>query len=324
MVKANTTTKTPRKPITMQVFGDAGPSRLERMRAKLAKPAEPATTPDKPAVDEVAAVGAVGGRKVVAIDKVLENPGNERKTFRGMEGITATVEAFGILEPPTVEPKGDGTYLLVTGHRRARAARSLGHETIEVLVRDADDERLRRRKSIVSNVQHQDVDAIELAEGLQALLDEDEAIGTQADLAAAIGKTRSWVSETLGILRLKPALQVKVRAHDRPLPYDAISKIAREDVAHQDELIDALLTGEGVTDIRARIAARAESEGDTADAAKAKKRPKAGTRAGGGTITFDLDGGVSLVLRHPGRAPSLADQAKLLRSALGQLEAQAA
>ena len=308
MVKANT--KTSRKPITMQVSGDAGPSRLERMRAKLAKPAEPATTPtpDKPAEDEV---GAVGGRKVVAIDKVLENPGNERKTFRGMEGITATVEAFGILEPPTVEPRGDGTYLLVTGHRRARAARSLGHETIEVLVRDADDERLRRRKSIVSNVQHQDVDAIELAEGLAALLDEDDDIATQADLAAAIGKSRAWVSETLGILRLAPALQVKIKAADRQLPYDAISKIAREKGTFQAKLVDDLLAGASVTDIRASIAAGPD--------AKPAARPKTTTRSNGGTITFDVEPGQAVILRYTGRTPNKERQRELLEAAVAKV-----
>ncbi|MEL7237971.1 MAG: ParB/RepB/Spo0J family partition protein, partial [Planctomycetota bacterium] len=214
-------TKTPakrpiKKQISKSITKSDGPSRLERMRAKLAGggaaipvASEQAPTPTTPTTDDQQ------GRRLVPIEQVIENPGNERKTFRGMEGITATVAAFGILEPPTVEQLDDGRYLLVTGHRRARAARELGHTEIEVLVRDADTDRMRRRKSIVSNVQHQDVDAIELAEGLQALLDEDDEVNSQADLAEAIGKTRSWVSETLGILRLKPALQVKIKQCDR-------------------------------------------------------------------------------------------------------------
>ena len=292
MVKQNTMTLG-----RMKIKPAAEPSRLDRMRAKLGGADSPA-----------ASGNAAEGRRVVPLAKVVENEGNERKTFRGMEGITATVEAFGILEPPTVEPRPDGTYLLVTGHRRTRAARSLGHETIEVLVRPGGGAAERRRKSIVSNVQHQDVDAVELAEGLQALLDEDESVTSQADLAAAIGKSRAWVSETLGILRLKPALQLKVRQADRQLPYDAISKIARESPADQETLIGDLLAGAGVTDIRAKIAAKKPVGG------------KARTRQGG-SVTYDVGDGVRVVLHHPGDTPSPAKQADALRAALAQLAA---
>ena len=305
-------TKTKRTPLKMEVTAGKQPSRLERMRAKLGDggtapaPVSREATPATPSTE--------AGRRVVDIDKLVENPGNERKTFRGMEGIKATVEKFGILEPPTVEPKGDGTYLLVTGHRRTRAARELGLTQIEVLVRTPDDEKLRRRKSLVSNIQHQDVDAIELAGGLQLLLDEDDDLATQSDLAAAIGKSKAWVSETLGILRLKPALQAKVKSADRQLPYDAVSKIARADEKDQAELIDALLSGAGVTEIRRQIA---NKKGGSTKVSAANARPAKRETA------FVVAPGVSVIIRTEGLAADASlDPVKALELALAAASEQ--
>ena len=59
------------------------------------------------------------GRLVVSLDRLLEDPQNERKTFRNMEGLIASVKVFGVIEPITVMPEGDG-FRILTGHRRAR------------------------------------------------------------------------------------------------------------------------------------------------------------------------------------------------------------
>lgn len=323
---AKTAKKSPaRKPLKLELPAGDGLSRLDRMRARLSNGGEGVATVETAPAPAKPEPIREQGRRIVPIDKVIENPGNERKTFRGMDGIKATIEAFGILEPPTVEPQGDGTYLLVTGHRRTRAAREVGLTEIEVLVRDPDAERVRRRKSIVSNVQHQDVDAIELAEGLQTLLDEDETITSQAELAAAIGKSRAWVSETLGILRLRPDLQVRVRNSEQQLPYDAISKIAREDEAFQEQLIDDLLNGAGVVGIRAKIAERKEKGGKPTNPAKAKPAASAGkgveTPA---EITLLAGENVSVILRSMAGPLTSEQQIAALRTALAHAEQQAA
>ena len=167
------------------------------------------------------------GRFVVSVDKVVEDPRNERKTFRNMDGLIASIEAVGVIEPLTVTPEEDGTYRIITGHRRFRAAKAAGLDTVEVLIRDPETEQARRRKSIVSNVQREDLGPVEAAEGLQALLDEDDAIHTQEGLATVLGKSKQWVSEMLRILTLPPRLQEKVRTSELTLPYDAITRVAR-------------------------------------------------------------------------------------------------
>jgi ParB family chromosome partitioning protein len=209
------------------------------------------------AVKRMAAAGALGGGKkegrlIVSLDRISEDPHNERRTFRNMDGLIASVKSVGLIEPLTVTPEGDN-YRIVTGHRRYRAARAAGLVQVEVLIREPDDERLRRQKSLVSNVQREDIGPVELAEALRSLID-DDIIDSQKKLAAVIGKDKTWVSRMLRILDLPIRLRVKVASTQLSLSYDAVAEIARlTDPKHQDELVDAILSGATQQEIRQRI-----------------------------------------------------------------------
>lgn len=203
------------------------------------------------------------GRFIVSIHKLLEDPDNERRTFRGMDGLIASVRAHGIVEPITVTPEGDH-FRILTGHRRYRAAKAIGLTDIEVIARDPDDALTRRRKSIVSNVQREDIGAIEMAEALQTLLDEDSSISSQRQLAGLIGKSEQWVSQMLRILTLPAKYQEKLRTSQVFVSYDSAMRIARCEPAEQAELIEATLRGETTREIRGRIA-------ENKDPAKGKK-----------------------------------------------------
>lgn len=194
------------------------------------------------------------GRMVVSIEKVVEDPQNERKTFRNMEGLIASIKAVGIIEPVTVTPLAGDSYMIVTGHRRFRAAKAAGLEKIEVLIRDAEAEQTRRRKSVISNVQRENLGPVELAEALQSLLDEDETVGTQRALASVIGKSEVWVSEMLKVLELPAQLQEELRTSEVAIPYDSVTKVARvKEAALQQELVQDLITGATNRDIRQKI-----------------------------------------------------------------------
>lgn len=196
------------------------------------------------------------GRFVISIHKLLEDPNNERRTFRGMEGLIASVKIHGIVEPITVTPEGE-QFRILTGHRRYRAAMAAGLAEIEVIAREPEDALIRRRKSIVSNVQREDIGVVEMAEALQTLLDEDQSIRTQRELAHLIGKSEQWVSDMLRVLTLPARLQEKLRTSESPVAYDSVMRIARtDDPELQDELVKATLAGESVRDIRSRIAER--------------------------------------------------------------------
>jgi ParB family chromosome partitioning protein len=194
------------------------------------------------------------GRLVVSLDKLREDPHNERKTFRNMEGLIASVKAVGLIEPITVTPDAQGLYQIITGHRRYRAALAAGLAQVEVLIREPEDELKRRQKSIISNVQREDIGPVEMAEALQALIEEDPRVSSQEDLARMIGKDKAWVSGMLRILTLPTALQEKVGSTQLSVGYDAIIRIARlDDPRLQAELIEMLLQGASQADIRERI-----------------------------------------------------------------------
>ncbi|HEY7119037.1 MAG TPA: ParB/RepB/Spo0J family partition protein [Tepidisphaeraceae bacterium] len=232
-----------------------------------------------------AAIGGIEkrGRLVVGIDRLVEDPRNERKTFRNMDGLIASIKSVGLIEPITVTPlesdtKASGStagkYQIVTGHRRFRAAKAAGLAQVEVIVRDPTDELTRRQKSIVSNVQREDVGPVELSEALQALLDEDEQIKSQDDLARMIGKDKTWVSGMLRILSLPAELQRKVGTSQLAISYDTMIRIARlDDAKHQADLIAALVDGATNRQIRQRIDALKGRGGvvDEATAASSKK-----------------------------------------------------
>ncbi len=214
------------------------------------------------------------GRLVVGIDRLREDPRNERRTFRNMEGLIASIKAVGLIEPITVTPEEgeERTYRIVTGHRRYRAAKKAGLSQVEILIRDPDDELTRRVKSIVSNVQREDVGPVEMAEGLQSLMDEDARIKTQEDLAKLIGKDKTWISGMLRILSLNPQLRRKVETSQHSVSYDAMINIGRLDEPKlQEELIDAVLNGAGVRDIRFGIGG---NKGRPAKAAGESSAPK--------------------------------------------------
>jgi len=90
------------------------------------------------------------GRLIVNIDRLLEDPKNERKTFRNLDGLVASIKTVGLIEPITVTPEeaadasassGQGSdrevrYRIITGHRRFRAAKLAGLTQVEVLIRE--------------------------------------------------------------------------------------------------------------------------------------------------------------------------------------------
>ncbi len=196
------------------------------------------------------------GRLVVGISKVKEDAKNERKTFRNMEGLIASIKEVGLIEPITVTAEADETYRIITGHRRYRAAKAAGLEQVEVLIREPEDELVRRQKSVVSNVQREDVGPVELAEALQSLMDEHPKVKSQGDLARLIGKDKAWVSGMLRILSIPLKLQKKVGTSQLSVSYDSMIRIARLDEPKaQERLVDAVLTGASVRDIRGHIGA---------------------------------------------------------------------
>ena len=193
------------------------------------------------------------GRLVVSVERLIEDPRNERRHFTGLDELAASIRQFGIVEPLTVMPHEGDTYRIITGHRRFRAAKLAGLSSVEVIIRDAEEERVTRLKSLVSNVQRQDLNPVDLAEALQGRLEDDASL-TQRKLAKMIGKDEQWISSMLGILRMPKRLLTKLRTSQVSLPYDAVCKIARlRNEDDQKQLVALLLSGATTRAIRTQI-----------------------------------------------------------------------
>jgi len=130
---------------------------------------------------------------------IKPNPEQPRRRFdqAALEELAASIKKQGLLQPLLVRPKGEG-YELVAGERRYRAAQLAGLEEVPVVVRDLDDTEV-LELALVENLQREDLNPVEEALGYQRLL---EMGHSQAQIAEAVGKARSTVTNALRLLQL--------------------------------------------------------------------------------------------------------------------------
>jgi ParB family transcriptional regulator, chromosome partitioning protein len=144
----------------------------------------------------------------IAISRISPNPHQPRKRFdeEDLASLAQSIAEHGILQPVLVTETIDG-YQLVAGERRLRAAQAAGLERIPAVVRQlADREQL--QLALVENLQREDLDPLETAEGYRQLIEEFGY--SQDEVATRVGKARSTVANTLRLLDLAPGVQAAV------------------------------------------------------------------------------------------------------------------
>lgn len=143
----------------------------------------------------------------VPIEKISRNPRNPRRNFAegDLADLALSIREHGLVQPVVVRPAATaGTYELIAGERRWRAAQRAGLAEIPVIIRDVDD-RVALELAIVENVQRADLNPVEEALGYQQLIENYNY--SQADLGQVIGKSRSHVANTLRLLKLPEAVR---------------------------------------------------------------------------------------------------------------------
>ena len=142
------------------------------------------------------------------INEVEPNRNQPRKNFnqKALEELAKSIEQNGIIQPILVRPMSDGSYQLIAGERRWRAARMAGLHEVPVTIREMTDEEA-SVFALIENLQREDLNPVEEAEGLKSLI---EAYGfTQEEAADRVGKSRTAVTNTLRLLKLpSPVLQM--------------------------------------------------------------------------------------------------------------------
>jgi len=154
------------------------------------------------------AAGAAEGVRDIPIELVHRNPDQPRRHFPEEEiaELEASIRDKGVLQPILVRPspKITGEYEIVAGERRWRAAQQAGLRAIPALVRVLDDDKA-FEIAIVENVQREDLNAMEEAQAYASLM--RRMAYTQDKAAAAVGKSRSHVANTLRLLQLPETVQ---------------------------------------------------------------------------------------------------------------------
>lgn len=147
------------------------------------------------------ATGNENGSTMLNINEVEPNRNQPRKIFNesGLEELAKSIEQNGIIQPILVRPMTDGSYQLIAGERRWRAARMAGLTEVPVTIREMSDEEA-SIFALIENLQREDLNPVEEAEGLKSLI---ESYGfTQEEAADKVGKSRTAVTNTLRLLKL--------------------------------------------------------------------------------------------------------------------------
>jgi ParB family chromosome partitioning protein len=201
--------------------------------------------------------GNSGEITTVRISDVAPNHFQPRRVFNEVElgELEASLRTTGLLQPITVRAKSGGGWELVAGERRLRAATRLGWTEIPALVRDFDD-RAMLTLALVENLQRADLNALEEAEGYQRLLDEFEL--TQQQVADAVGKDRSTVTNLLRVLAL-PAAVRRMLEQGQISTGHARALLAVKDAKQQLDLANEIIAHQlSVREVEARARAVAE------------------------------------------------------------------
>ena len=139
------------------------------------------------------------------IDEIISNPYQPRKTFddEKLNDLTNSIKERGIIQPIVVRPSKsqDEKFEIIAGERRWLAAKKANLDSVPVVILNVDDEKS-LEFAIVENVQRQDLNPIEEAKGYQKLIDEFNY--NQEKLSKFIGKSRSYIANSLRLLSLSP------------------------------------------------------------------------------------------------------------------------
>lgn len=184
----------------------------------------------KPATDTIS---------TVPLAKVTSNPFQPRKEFdeTALEELTQSIRQQGVITPITVRRMPDGSYQLIAGERRTKAAQRAGLKEIPAYIRTATDNQM-MEMALVENIQRADLNAMEVALAYRSLIEECRL--THEELSEKVGKDRSTITNYLRLLNLPSETQLALSrdvismAHARALA-------GVEDVERHLELLHAVI-----------------------------------------------------------------------------------
>ena len=180
-------------------------------------------------------VGTEGAEyQEVPISAIRPNTHQPRRGFdeESLGTLAASIRELGVLQPVLVRPLDDGTFELIAGERRWRAAKRAGLQAVPAIVRDADDA-VSLEQALVENVQREDLNPLDEAAAFQQLIEDFKL--THEELAARVGKSRVAITNSLRLFQLPPSIQ-KLVAEGTLSAGHARALLGTPDRAYQEQL----------------------------------------------------------------------------------------
>ncbi len=170
----------------------------------------------------------------IPVVEIRPNSYQPRSVFddEGIASLAASIQELGVLQPILVRPGEDGSYELIAGERRWRAAKRAGLTTIPAIVKAADDNGA-LEEALVENLHRVDLNALDEAAAYQQLVDDFHL--THDQIAQRVGKSRAAVTNTLRLFQLSPAIQRMVLDANLS-PGHARALLGTDDKAFQEAL----------------------------------------------------------------------------------------
>lgn len=141
----------------------------------------------------------------INVDEVRPNKNQPRKQFdvESMSELMNSIDQYGVIQPIIVRSIVNG-YEIIAGERRWRAAKNLGLKNVPIVVRKADDMTV-AKLALVENIQRENLNEIEEANAYQELIENHKL--TQKELSDIVGKSRSYITNLLRLLKLEEEIQ---------------------------------------------------------------------------------------------------------------------
>lgn len=151
------------------------------------------------------------GVTTLRISELVPNRSQPRREFaqEDLDALTESIKSVGVLQPLLVRPLSDGTYQIVAGERRWRAAGQAGLSEVPVVIRALSDSET-QLFALVENLQRKDLNPLEQAEGIRDLINKYGF--TQDQVAMRVGISRPAVTNVLRLLELPPKTAAMVRS----------------------------------------------------------------------------------------------------------------
>lgn len=161
-------------------------------------------------VEELAHFQRTIGR-VIPVDQIAPNPEQPRVEIGDLTELSRSIRQNGVLEPLLVKPNGDGTFMIIAGERRWRAANLAGLTEVPCIELDIDQQSI-AEIALIENLQRKDLTVWEEADGLAFL---SARFGyTHEEIARKIGKSRTTVTESMAVAGLPESIREKCRRAD--------------------------------------------------------------------------------------------------------------